>query len=319
MSNATGIAKGITNVQSYQFDQAVADYKDKIYPIKFQLNAAETGFSKNQGAIAECVGCATSQVIEALLLRDVLSKNDGEEIKDEILNKENFGYEEISESYIYGKCRDAGSKYLGMIPQECFAKLKSIGAVPKQYFNIVKEMPEIQDIANKHYELDEMARLYAIESYLILPNDFKNRDLAIKYILTEYRIPVVAVYGQGFGERHCVLIVGWNDEKNTYRIKNSWGTDWGNNGYCSKYKTDLEEAYMLINEETKLPFEDVNEDDWYYNAIKHAYLSNIMQGRTDTEFEPNETMTRAEMATVVSRVLKAVDERVAKMNELLNK
>lgn len=32
---------------------------------------------------------------------------------------------------------------------------------------------------------------------------------------------------------HCVLITGYNDITQRYEIMNSWGTDWGNNGYGS--------------------------------------------------------------------------------------
>lgn len=30
---------------------------------------------------------------------------------------------------------------------------------------------------------------------------------------------------------HWVLIVGWDDERGAWRIRNSWGTDWGESGY----------------------------------------------------------------------------------------
>jgi C1A family cysteine protease len=28
-----------------------------------------------------------------------------------------------------------------------------------------------------------------------------------------------------------MVVVGYDDEKNAYRIANSWGTDWADNGY----------------------------------------------------------------------------------------
>ena len=30
---------------------------------------------------------------------------------------------------------------------------------------------------------------------------------------------------------HCMLLVGYNDQKNAFRVMNSWGKDWGDNGF----------------------------------------------------------------------------------------
>jgi len=37
---------------------------------------------------------------------------------------------------------------------------------------------------------------------------------------------------------HAIVIIGWDDNKGAWIIKNSWGPEWGNNGYMYiKYNT----------------------------------------------------------------------------------
>ena len=48
-----------------------------------------------------------------------------------------------------------------------------------------------------------------------------------------------------------------------------------------------------------LPFTDVDESSWYYDAVKWAYRHGIVSGVSDTEFAPNRSITRAEAAQMI--------------------
>ena len=49
-----------------------------------------------------------------------------------------------------------------------------------------------------------------------------------------------------------------------------------------------------------LPFEDVSSDAWYYPYVSTAYEFGILNGRSDTIFEPNANMTLAEAAKIAA-------------------
>jgi len=56
--------------------------------------------------------------------------------------------------------------------------------------------------------------------------------------------------------------------------------------------------------ENKLPFIDVKEGQWFYEAVKYSYNEGIFKGTNaaGTTFSPNRTMTRAEFATTLFRL-----------------
>ena len=49
-------------------------------------------------------------------------------------------------------------------------------------------------------------------------------------------------------------------------------------------------------------FADIPETAWYYDAVKTVCEAGIMKGVTDTEFEPDGTLTRAMIWTMLARV-----------------
>ena len=78
----------------------------------------------------------------------------------------------------------------------------------------------------------------------------------------------------------------------------------GGNGTSSKQDEEKnnsgdkqEEAKEWTNN-----FSDVKESDWFYATVKYAGENGIMNGVSETEFAPNQTLTRAMLVTILYRV-----------------
>lgn len=56
-------------------------------------------------------------------------------------------------------------------------------------------------------------------------------------------------------------------------------------------------------QQTTLPFDDVSKDNIYYNDILTAYKRNLIAGKGENKFRPNETLTVAEALTTFIRAL----------------
>ena len=113
------------------------------------------------------------------------------------------------------------------------------------------------------------------------------------------------------------MLTGWNDNKNKYKFKNSWGANYGDNGFSEIDKNKITEVYMPIFEPVKLPFADVKENDWFYKSVKNMVFSGMMNGVSDTRFEPNSVLTRAQAAVMFDRLIKYVDDRFDTLNQIL--
>ena len=54
--------------------------------------------------------------------------------------------------------------------------------------------------------------------------------------------------------------------------------------------------------EAPLPFPDVTEGDWFYDAVRYAYETGLMDGVEDNLFAPNSETTRAQLVTILYRL-----------------
>lgn len=66
--------------------------------------------------------------------------------------------------------------------------------------------------------------------------------------------------------------------------------------------TILKRAYNLTGT-TELPFKDVNSSHWAYEAIQTVYQNQLTGGYPDNTFKPNNSITRAEFATFLTKIL----------------
>ena len=55
-------------------------------------------------------------------------------------------------------------------------------------------------------------------------------------------------------------------------------------------------------EQAPLPFHDVTEGDWFYDAVRYAYETGLMDGVGDNLFAPNSQTTRAQLVTILYRL-----------------
>ncbi|MFD0961652.1 S-layer homology domain-containing protein [Paenibacillus chungangensis] len=69
----------------------------------------------------------------------------------------------------------------------------------------------------------------------------------------------------------------------------------------------LVRAFDLESNTAKEGFYDVSADDWFASYVAAAVETGIINGRSETRFAPEATITRAEMATMIARALGADD------------
>jgi len=82
------------------------------------------------------------------------------------------------------------------------------------------------------------------------------------------------------------------------------GTGGGNAVGENSINTDNEDSNQ-IDENENIPdvkgFNDIGTSDWFFDAVKYVVENQIMNGTSDTEFKPNENLTRAMLITMLYR------------------
>ena len=295
------LTEKIQHSRDYDYEK-VCGAVDGDFPEYFEIPKENTGTQKDQGDVGAC--CA--EVITS--------------IAEEWYRQELGEQEEHSEGFAYGALRSETSINTGMFVSKAMEFWVSIGSISKKYFDKLIEMPKLKELIKKIPNLYERASKYKLKAFVNLNYaDKTKRDKAIKNALTKYKYGLVAVSDDYFrGGSHCIQLTGWNDKNDKYIFKNSWGANWGNNGYGTIPKSEINAIYLPIFENISLPFTDVKETDWNYKDIKNMYFNGLINGTSDATFEPEKGITRGEAAALFNRVLKEMDNRFDIVNKLLN-
>lgn len=276
------------SMKLYDFETVVGAAEGS-FPERFTLS--RTASIKNQWTVNACCGCAMATIAEYV-----------------------WG-KEFSEGWNYGKFRT--HQGAGLYMQVALDMWRKIGTVPLADFGLLAEMPKMRELVEERPELLEIAARYKIKGYASLNYALREkRDKAIKQALMK-GIPVLAAI-RYLGSGHAVALDGWDDTTNEYTIQNSYGKGYGEKGYGRISKSSLTDAYAVIFEDVNLPFIDVDPDRWSYSAIKHMYMNGLMQGTSETTFEPEKPMTREEIATVLDRLCEKLDGRFERLYSFMN-
>ena len=70
-----------------------------------------------------------------------------------------------------------------------------------------------------------------------------------------------------------------------------------------QYSCDEEESYNILTP-VDLQFDDVSQiSQWALDGVRYAYTNGLISGMDDDTFRPQQTATRAQAASIISRLL----------------
>ena len=214
------------------------------FPKEFELQMRGI---KNQGSVGSCVAHSLSSIIEYYNFNQTGNPN------------------KMSVGYIYGNRTTSDYKDEGMIMRDALEAVRKFGDVEHSMFPYNEETPKaIELFETARYDLFHQGYPNRISQYcrVTSENAIKSALMAgnpILMAMTWYNDMkvvngILVTNHRGNAGGHCMFIYGW-DEKG-WKVQNSWGEDWGNNGcMIIPYEMDIEEFWIVtdnIIENTKV-------------------------------------------------------------------
>lgn len=171
---------------------------------------------------------------------------------------------QFSVNYIYGNRREYDDQREGMIPRQALNTLLDFGDCHWNDFTGYEHYCNLQSKykANKA-KYDELAYPYKINSYyrLYSEEEIKTAVYKLGCALVIYDVTSSLEYpnnpSKGYVKynpeaeilgQHALTIVGWTED-NYWIVLNSWGEDYGLNGYCYiPFDYPINEAWTMVDD-----------------------------------------------------------------------
>ena len=223
-----------------------------------------------------------------------------------------------SPSWIYGRNElRNGYEGEGLYAQTAMDGILKVGFLKSLYFDFLKDVPEILTLSQSRDDLLPLSLENCPKAYYEINYALKDKKWdMLRQALVETERPVFIISDTFFkGGSHAIIAIGYADEfkgkKGRFvQFQNSWGTEYKDNGRYYMPFEKVDDIYVLSWEEPKFPFVDVKKSDWFYDSVKHAYLSGFVTGTSETDFSPYDNMIRGDMAVILSRMFEKLKQSI---------
>lgn len=201
----------------------------------------------NQGQSSQCVACSLS------LVKYIIEKRQTDNSKL------------FSTNYIYGNRAATDDKGEGMYPRQAIKTLVTFGVPHKVDTEVFLSYGEaVEFYQNNKIVLDKEARPYRISSYYALHGNNEIKQAIQTIGAVSGMFPVFdCIYETGtdgiinyessrtqhnYGY-HEMTLIGWNNNKKSWIVQNSWGEQWGDKGLCYlPYDYPIVEAWAIVDD-----------------------------------------------------------------------
>lgn len=307
----TGVLDSVPSLLNYTYD-TVCGREDIDIPDKFMLPKDRIPDCRNQKKTNTCVPHAITGAMQILYY---------------VVTGE---WEQFSPTWASVMWRtESQRKMKSSVPDTALDYATKLGCCFTKDLPELMENPDGIDYVSAHPELIEKASQHRLGWYAEFKGSKEDKIQQIKEALIRYQIPVVAVVKEK-PSSHAVDIIGWNDLQERFIVMNSWGNKGGANGVDSYKYSDFKRGFLIMGigdtNVNLMPFEDVSKDKWYYKPIQHLYNAGIMKGISDTSFEPERGVIRAELAQALLNLCNKLDEenkmlsdRITELEEQIEK